>query len=143
MNRLRTNYKSPQKQARPKLAADIQAILTVLGQRTRTTGEGKDKQLRKGEENSLNLRKVDLRGAALVEAHLEKAHLQGAHLEGASTGEYSWMVDLAGGHPPEGSGPPKRPPGGGEPPMGEPGGGRSDQGEPGEREPNGGQVSNG
>lgn len=55
--------------------ADIQAILTVLGRRTRTYG--------KGESQPLDLHRTDLRGADLTEAHLEGAHLWGTHLEGA------------------------------------------------------------
>jgi hypothetical protein len=44
---------APHKQLPPKLAADIQAILTVLGRRTWTTGVGENQRLRKGEEYSL------------------------------------------------------------------------------------------
>jgi uncharacterized protein YjbI with pentapeptide repeats len=74
---------------RPKLAADIQAILTVIGRRTRTYG--------KGEDHPLNLTYTDLRGAYLWEAHLEgaflskscldRANLAWAHLEGVSLRE--------------------------------------------------------
>jgi uncharacterized protein YjbI with pentapeptide repeats len=74
---------------RPKLAADIQAILTVIGRRTRTYG--------KGEDHPLNLTCTDLRGAQLWEAHLEgaflskscldRAILAWSHLEGASLRE--------------------------------------------------------
>lgn len=73
----------------PKLATDIQAILTVLGRRTRI--------YRKGEEYPLNLTGTDLRGADLsrahlegalfIGAHLEKANLSGAHLEDAALRE--------------------------------------------------------
>jgi hypothetical protein len=63
-------------QSPPKLAPDIQAILTVLGRRTRTYG--------KGEDQRLNLGNTDLRGALLQEAHLEGADLREAHLEGAN-----------------------------------------------------------
>jgi Pentapeptide repeats (8 copies) len=62
-------------QSPPKLAPDIQAILTVLGQRTRT--------YRKGEDQPLNLSKSDLRGADLSKSDLRGAHLQDTHLEGA------------------------------------------------------------
>jgi hypothetical protein len=62
-------------QSPPKPATDIQAILTVLGQRTRT--------YRKGEDQRINLVSTDLRGAKLQDAHLEGASLMGAHLEGA------------------------------------------------------------
>jgi Pentapeptide repeats (8 copies) len=76
-------------QSPPKLAADIQAILTVLGRRTRTYG--------KGEDHPLNLTYTDLCGAHLWKAHLEgaflskscldRAILAGAHLERASLRE--------------------------------------------------------
>ena len=74
---------------RPKLALDIQAILTVIGRRTRTYG--------KGEDHPLNLTYTDLSGAYLWEAHLERAflskscldraNLAWAHLEGVSLRE--------------------------------------------------------
>ena len=88
---------APQKQPPPRLNADIQAILTVLGRRTRTTGEGKDQQLRNGEEYPLNLRKTDLRGANLVEAHLQGADLRDVQLEGAILGgTHLEKADLGG-----------------------------------------------
>jgi Pentapeptide repeats (8 copies) len=69
----------------PQLDLDVQAVLTVLGRRTRT--------YLKGETESLNLVRTDLRGAYLLEphlegailteAHLERAFLHGAHLENA------------------------------------------------------------
>jgi uncharacterized protein YjbI with pentapeptide repeats len=65
-------------QAPPKLAADIQAILTVLGRRTRTS--------RQGDSDRPDLRDTDLRGADFRNAHLEGADLWGAHLEGALLG---------------------------------------------------------
>ena len=52
-------------QASQSFPLDVQAILTVLGRRTRTYGAGEDKRL-------------DLHGA-----DIRKADLQGAHLEGA------------------------------------------------------------
>ncbi|MBI3301769.1 MAG: pentapeptide repeat-containing protein [Deltaproteobacteria bacterium] len=54
---------------------DIQAILTVLGRRTRT--------YKRGEDQSLDLRETDLRGAKLESAHLEGADFYKAHLEKA------------------------------------------------------------
>lgn len=60
----------------PKLATDIQAILTVLGRRTLIYG--------KGEAYCLNLTGTDLRGADLLKAHLEGAILTETHLEGAA-----------------------------------------------------------
>jgi hypothetical protein len=59
-----------------KPAADIQAILTVLGRRV-LTHEG-------GQYVSLDLRNTDLRGADLRSAHLEHADMGGANLEGAN-----------------------------------------------------------
>jgi hypothetical protein len=60
---------------------DIQAILTVLGRRTRYFG--------KGEDLPLNLVYTDLRWAVIQLVHLEGADLRRAHLEGA---------DLEGAH---------------------------------------------
>jgi uncharacterized protein YjbI with pentapeptide repeats len=54
--------------------AEIQAVLGVLGRRTRAY---------ETEEQWLNLRQVDLRGMNLQEIHLEGADLRSAHLEGA------------------------------------------------------------
>ena len=59
----------------PKPTTDIQAILTVIGRRTRSYD--------KGEDQVLNLSRTDLRGANLVGAHLEGVALSGAHLERA------------------------------------------------------------
>ena len=53
-------------QPEPKPAADIQAILTVLGRRRRWYGQG--------ENQPLDLRKTDLAGADLPDAHLERAN---------------------------------------------------------------------
>jgi hypothetical protein len=58
-----------------KLATDIQAILTVLGRRTRSSDRER--------ENELDLAKTDLRRVRLAHAHLESANLRDAHLEGA------------------------------------------------------------
>jgi len=54
---------------------DIQAILTVLGRRTRAHETREDQRL--------DLRGVDIRGASLIDAHLAGALLVGAHLEDA------------------------------------------------------------
>jgi hypothetical protein len=64
----------------PRIAADIQAILTVLGRRTKTYGNG--------EQQLLDLRDTDLRGAELGGARLQgaillRARLQWATLSGA------------------------------------------------------------
>ena len=61
-------------------AADIQAILRVLGRRTQTYGNGE--QLRLNFENT-DLRGADLRGAQLPGASFWGAQLQGALLLGA------------------------------------------------------------
>jgi hypothetical protein len=80
--------------ASPKPAADIQAILTVLGRRTRL--------FHKGEDQSLDLAHTDLRGARPWGAHLEGANLRGTHLEGAElyqahlVGAKLWSTDLRG-----------------------------------------------
>jgi uncharacterized protein YjbI with pentapeptide repeats len=65
--------------------ADIQAILTVIGRRSRTFDKGEvqrldlsNTDLRKG-----NLIGANLEGAILWKAHLEGADLDKAHLEGA------------------------------------------------------------
>jgi hypothetical protein len=76
------------------VAADIQAVLTVLGRRTRTYGKGE-----KQGEQRLNLAETDLRpkaflrraelegvifrGAWLQGADLRRAHLRGADFRGA------------------------------------------------------------
>ena len=59
----------------PRPAADIQAILTVLGRRVRGFDPGEDQRL--------HLADTDLRGADLGNAHLERADLGNAHLERA------------------------------------------------------------
>jgi hypothetical protein len=66
-------HPAPNSQSSPKLAIDIQAILTILGRYPWTTVyEG------------FNLSKTDLRGAFLWKAQLERAYLWGAHLERAN-----------------------------------------------------------
>jgi len=65
-------------------AADIQAIMIVIGRRTRSYEEGQDQRL--------DLQGTDLRGALLLETHLEKANLAEAHLEGA----HLWNAHLEG-----------------------------------------------
>jgi len=54
---------------------DVQGVLTVLGRRKRTFG--------RGEEEPLDLRATNLRGAQIFNAHLEWAILWEARLEGA------------------------------------------------------------
>jgi hypothetical protein len=63
-----------QDQRPPRPATDIEAVLTVLGQRNRTYEKV---------EQRLNLRGTDLRGANLWAAHLERADLGDAQLQGA------------------------------------------------------------
>jgi len=61
-----------------KLPADIQAILTVVGRRTRTFGNG--------EPQRLDLRNTNLQGALLGGAQLQGANLRGARLQEAFLG---------------------------------------------------------
>jgi len=61
--------------AQPRLPADIQAILTVLGRRKLTYGHG--------DQRRIDLSTTNLDGADLRRAHLEKARLDGARLEEA------------------------------------------------------------
>lgn len=56
-------------------AADVQAILTVIGRRTRTFGNG--------EMDALNLRGVDLRGGRFVDANLDGVDVSFSRLDGA------------------------------------------------------------
>jgi hypothetical protein len=62
-------------QSLPKLAVDIQAILTVLGRRTRTHETKEDQRLNL---SYTNLQKANLGNAQLQEAYLYHAQLQGA-----------------------------------------------------------------
>jgi hypothetical protein len=68
--------------------ADIQAVLTVIGRRTRTFGNGETQSLDLSTTilQGANLRKAQLQGASLWGAQLQRAHLQQAdpqraHLE--------------------------------------------------------------
>jgi uncharacterized protein YjbI with pentapeptide repeats len=63
-----------------KLRSDIQAILTIIGRRTRTFGNGETQRL---DLRHTNLEEADLAGAQLQEADLAGAQLQGANLAGA------------------------------------------------------------
>lgn len=70
----------------PRPDMDIQAILSVLGKRLRSQGDGKDQQL---DLSLTDLRKAALndanfKGANLSWARLDGARLQGIHLEGAN-----------------------------------------------------------
>jgi hypothetical protein len=70
---------------------DIQAIMTVLGRRTRT--------YQQGEDHSLELMLTNLRNAKLINAHLEGAILAWAHLEGANLlGAHLNGANLLGAH---------------------------------------------
>lgn len=66
---------TPVPAAPPKPATDIQAVLTVLTRRKYYYGQG--------ENQRLDLRKTDLRGAYLIFANLKLARLDEAHLEKA------------------------------------------------------------
>ena len=70
------DQKVGEEQLAPRLTADVQAILTVLGRRSRA--------YQNGEHQRLDLRETDLRRADLSGAHLEGAILSGVHLEGAN-----------------------------------------------------------
>ena len=69
----------------PLLAADIQAILTVLGRRSRTYQDGEHQRLdlRATDLRRVNLSGAHLEGAILSEVHLEGANLKSVHLEQA------------------------------------------------------------
>jgi hypothetical protein len=76
-------------QEKAKVPADIQAILTVLGRRTRTYG--------KGESQPLDLSRAQLQGANLAGAQLQGANLAGAQLQKANLWEAQLQgADLAG-----------------------------------------------
>jgi len=81
-------------QSLPKPTTDIQAVLTVLGRRTRTYG--------KGEDQRLNLSRTNLRGASLESAQLQGANLWNAQLQGVSLngaqlqGAILWKAQLQG-----------------------------------------------
>lgn len=70
----------------PKPAADIQAILTVVGRRTRTYGKGEVQRLHLGQTDLRGawLPGAHLEGAFLARIHLERADLRSAHLEGVN-----------------------------------------------------------
>jgi hypothetical protein len=84
---------SPLEQKSP---ADIQAVLTVIGRRTRTYGNG--------ETEFLNLRNTILQGASLWGAQLQGANLNGAQLQDADLtsaklqGASLWGAQLQGAY---------------------------------------------
>ena len=63
-------------------AADVQAALTVIGRRRWRAFERRGRWLEMDEQR-VDLRLTDLRGASLMDAHLEEVLLTEAHLEGA------------------------------------------------------------
>ena len=63
-----------------KAPSDIQTILTVIGRRTRTFGNGESQRL---DLHNTNLQGADLSGAQLQKACLRAAQIQGADLRGA------------------------------------------------------------
>jgi Pentapeptide repeats (8 copies) len=71
--------------AAPAPAADIQAIMTVIGRRTRSFGRGEPERLDLHQTNlsRVDLRGADLTGAILWHANLSEAHLSEADLSGA------------------------------------------------------------
>jgi Pentapeptide repeats (8 copies) len=87
--------------ALPPLAADIQAVLTVLRRLTRTYGKGEDQvlDLRRTDLPGANLTGAHLEEAQLWQAYLEEAELWGAHLEGATLwGAFLKGAILTGAH---------------------------------------------
>ena len=74
---------TPEPPVPPKPRVDVQAALTVIGRRRR------DGQR---EEQPLDLRQTDLRGADIRRSHLEGAFLEEGHLEGAVL----WEAHLEG-----------------------------------------------
>jgi len=73
----------------PKLDADIQAILTVIGRHTRTLG--------RGERQNIDLHGTDLRGANLFNANLQGVNLYGANLQGVNLAQANLQeADLRG-----------------------------------------------
>lgn len=73
------------------LPTDIQAVLTVIGRRTRTYGQGERRRL---ELPRTDLRRADLRVARLEGVDLREAYLHEADLWGAELHE----TDLKGAH---------------------------------------------
>jgi Pentapeptide repeats (8 copies) len=71
----------PWEDQRPPLAIDIQAILTVLGRRTRTYRKGEDRRL---DLSYTDLHEVDLRRANLFDSVLRAASWSGAQLQEAN-----------------------------------------------------------
>jgi uncharacterized protein YjbI with pentapeptide repeats len=81
-------------QLQPKPMPDIQAILTVLGRRTRMFGKGEEQPL---DLSCTNLQKAvlsgaQLQGAVFTDAQLQEANLRGAELQGAIL----WAAQLQG-----------------------------------------------
>jgi len=81
IERMRARLPQPTPEPDPKLAADIQAALTVLARRHRTNDRG-----------LLDLSWTDLRRASLSGAQLQRAYLFGARLESA----YLFRAQLQG-----------------------------------------------
>ena len=75
----------PTSPSRLKPDIDIQAILTIIGRRTRWYEKGEDERLdlRGTDIRAASLRYAHLEGALLSDAHLEEALLSDAHLEEA------------------------------------------------------------
>jgi hypothetical protein len=83
-----------QKQRLPRPAADIQAILTALGRRTQTYGNGEQQRLdlTNTDLGGANLMFARLQGANLMHTHMQGANLAGAQLQGADL----WRARLQG-----------------------------------------------
>jgi Pentapeptide repeats (8 copies) len=86
----------PEDHATPRPPADIQAILSVIGRRTRTYGNGETQHLdlRNANLQRANLHRAQLHGAFLEKAQLQDAILTGAQLQGATLG----VAQLQGAH---------------------------------------------
>jgi hypothetical protein len=80
---------TPERPQPTRLPTDIQAVLSVLGRRTRAHEQGERLDLRRVDLRGADLNELHLERAILFEAHLENANLQGAHLE---------LADLRGAH---------------------------------------------
>lgn len=97
-----TNSTEKEENKIPKLRTDIQAILTVIGRRERTFGQGEDERLNliRTDLRRYDLYEAKLPGAVLIESNLTGANLGGADLREANLREvdlkraFLWGADL-------------------------------------------------
>ncbi|MDP3183063.1 MAG: pentapeptide repeat-containing protein [Desulfobaccales bacterium] len=75
-----------------KPTTDVQAVLTIIGRRTRTFGQGEEQplDLRETHLAGADLRHAKFQGALLAEANLQRAVLWHANLQGANL----WQANL-------------------------------------------------